>query len=132
MKIDEDDDGDDDESMENFKEVRNKLKNFQESILMLNESLALDIITNVINQSLFSAIEASNTTIDWRNIELGLFELNNYNELLRNNVMNLPKTMINNSQPYYVFNEMLCKVINHSPKVLVNHQLIQLSFLSLS
>ncbi|KAI0461945.1 hypothetical protein LJB42_004550 [Komagataella kurtzmanii] len=131
MKIDEDDDGDDDEAMESFKEVRNKLKNFQESILMLNETLALDIITNVINQSLFSAIEASNITVDWRNIELGLFELNSYNELLRNNVMNLPKTMINNSQPYYVFNEMLCKVINHSPKVLVNHQLIQLSFFEL-
>lgn len=125
MKYDEDDDGEDEEDVESHNEIRAKLKSFQDSVMVLNESLGLEIITNCINESLF--VESK----DWRTIELGLFELTNYSEILRNNVMNLPKTMINASQPYYVFNEMLCKVIENSPTILINHQSIQLLFFEL-
>lgn len=130
MKFDEDDDGIDQDALEAFTEVRKKLKSFQDSILFLTDTAALDVISTCIDRSLFQTLDSS-LPPDWRNIELGLFELTNYSELLRNNVLNLPKTMINNSQPYYVFNEMLCKVIDNAPKILVNHQLIQLLFFEL-
>ncbi|KAG7927711.1 hypothetical protein KL925_002069 [Ogataea polymorpha] len=124
-KFDEEDDGSEEESIEQFQEVRNKLNSFHDSIVILNETLALDVMINCINESLF------NSNSDWRTIELGMYELSHFSEILRNNVMNLPKTMINNSRPYFVFNEMLCKVIDGSTTFLVNHSLIQLLFFEL-
>ncbi|ODV88050.1 hypothetical protein CANARDRAFT_5355 [[Candida] arabinofermentans NRRL YB-2248] len=125
-KYDEEDDGDDDDSIEQFNDVRSKLNSFHDSIIVLDETLALDVLISCINESLF---ESGNG--DWRTIELGLYELTHYSEILRNNVMNLPKTMINNSRPYFVFNEMLCRVINDSTGILVSHPLIQLLFFEL-
>ncbi|ODV96696.1 hypothetical protein PACTADRAFT_1281 [Pachysolen tannophilus NRRL Y-2460] len=125
MKYDEEDDGSDDEDVEAFQEVRNKLKSFQESVMVLNENLGLSVLTNCINESLFGESK------EWRKLELGLFELTNYSEILKNNIMNLPKTMVNASRPYYIFNEMLCKVVENAPKILVHHPLIQLLFFEL-
>ncbi|KAG0682253.1 pre-tRNA nuclear export protein [Pichia californica] len=138
LKFDPDDDGDDDETIEQFNEIRNKLNVFLDSIVLLNETLALDVIINCINKFLFSKINIDNNNNnnkdnedDWRTIELGLYVLTYYSDMLRNNIMNLPKTMINNSRPYFVFNEMLCKVINNSNQILINHPLIQLLFFEL-
>ncbi|KAH3668078.1 hypothetical protein OGAPHI_001832 [Ogataea philodendri] len=124
-RFDEDDDGTEDESIEQFQEVRNKLNSFHDSIVILNETLALEVMITCINESLF------NSNSNWHTIELGMHELSHYSEILRNNVMNLPKTMINNSRPYFVFNEMLCKVIDGSTTFLVSHSLIQLLFFEL-
>jgi exportin-T len=132
LKFDPDDDGDDDETIEQFNEIRNKLKVFLDSIVLLNETLALEVFINCINEFLFSTIDSNkNKEIDWRTIELGLYILTYYSDMLRNNVMNLPKTMINNSRPYFVFNEMLCKVIDNSNIILISHPLIQLLFFEL-
>lgn len=131
LKFDEDDDGDDDDTIEQFNEIRSKLSVFLDSIVLLNETLALEVIINCINEFLFSKIGDAGSQPDWRTIELGLYVLTYYSDMLRNNVMNLPKTMINNSRPYFVFNEMLCKVITSSTQILINHPLIQLSFFEL-
>lgn len=163
LKFDPDDDGDDDDTIEQFNEIRNKLNVFIDSIVLLNETLSLDVLINCINEFLFSKIDPTNNNnntsstvtgtntntnsitnaintnsntgnnadIDWRTIELGLYVLTYYSDMLRNNVMNLPKTMINNSKPYFVFNEMLCKVINNSNVILISHPLIQLLFFEL-
>ena len=135
LKFDEEDDGDDDETIEQFNDIRNKLSVFLDSIVLLNESLALEVLINCINEFLFSNISSSNDSSssisDWRTIELGLYVLTYYSDMLRNNVMNLPKTMINNSRPYFVFNEMLCKIINNSNQILISHPLIQLLFFEL-
>ncbi|TID23227.1 hypothetical protein CANINC_003244 [Pichia inconspicua] len=132
LKFDLDDDGDDDDTIEQFNEIRNKLKVFIDSIVLLNETLALEVIISCINEFLFSNIDSGKTKeTDWRTIELGLYMLTYYSDMLRNNVMNLPKTMINNSRPYFVFNEMLCKIISNSTEILISHPLIQLLFLEL-
>lgn len=132
LKFDPDDDGDDDDTIEQFNEIRNKLKVFIDSIVLLNETLALEVIITCINEFLFSNIDSGKAKeTDWRTIELGLYMLTYYSDMLRNNVMNLPKTMINNSRPYFVFNEMLCKVISNSTEILISHPLIQLLFFEL-
>lgn len=136
LKFDPDDDGDDDETIEQFNEIRSKLNVFLDSIVLLNETLALDVLIGCINEFLFSNISNENGKLsgvekDWRTIELGLYVLTYYSDMLRNNIMNLPKTMINNSRPYFVFNEMLCKVINNSSEILISHPLIQLLFFEL-
>lgn len=136
LKFDPDDDGDDDETIEQFNEIRTKLTVFLDSIVLLNETLTLEVVIGCINEFLFSNISSNgnqteNEEIDWRTIELGLYVLTYYSDMLRNNVMNLPKTMINNSRPYFVFNEMLCKVIDNSNVILISHPLIQLLFFEL-
>lgn len=126
LKFADDQDGDDDDEVEQFAEIRSKLVLFLDSIVVLNETLALDVLISCLDEFLFR-----NTDNDWKMIELGLFVLNYYSDMLRNNIMNLPKTMINNSNPYFVFNEMLCRVINNSQNILISHPLIQLSFFEL-
>lgn len=132
LKFDPDDDGDDDDTIEQFNDIRNKLKVFIDSIVLLNETLALEVVINCINEFLFGNVDGGKgKKTDWRTIELGLYVLTYYSDMLRNNVMNLPKTMINNSRPYFVFNEMLCKVISNSSEILISHPLIQLQFFEL-
>lgn len=123
LKFSDDDDGDDEETVEQFSEVRSKLTVFIDSIVLLDESLALDV--------LISCLEEFFQGKEWRTVELGLFVLNYYSDMLRNNIMNLPRTMINNSRPYFVFNEMLCKIINSSQEILMVHPLIQINFFEL-
>lgn len=132
MRYDQDDDGTDDETIEMFSEVRQKLSSFQDSVVIINEMLSLDVMIESINEFLFQHLNGQDKKpVDWHDIELGLYQLTYYSEMLRNNVMNLPKTMVNASRPYYVFNEMLCKVIDNSTQILLSHPLIQLLFFEL-
>lgn len=131
MRYDDSDDGDDDETIEMFNEVRSKLSSFQDSIVIINDMLSLNVMTGSINEFLFQHMGNSNKQANWRDIELGLYQLNYYSEMLRTNKMNLPKDMLNASRPYYIFNEMLCKVVDNSTEILVSHPLIQLLFFEL-
>ena len=132
MRYDDGDDGDDEESIELFNDVRSKLSSFQDSIIVINDTLSLDVMIESINTFLFHSIDhRDGKPSNWRDIELGLYQLNYYSEMLRNNKMNLPKTMINSSRPYFVFNEMLCKIVDNSTTILVSHPLIQLLFFEL-
>ena len=132
MRYDDSDDGDDEESIELFNDVRSKLASFQDSIVVINDTLSLDVMIESINTFLFHHLDRGDNKIsNWRDIELGLYQLNYYSEMLRNNKMNLPKTMINSSRPYFVFNEMLCKIVDNSTIILVSHPLIQLLFFEL-
>ncbi|CAM9016868.1 unnamed protein product [Wickerhamomyces anomalus] len=63
-------------------------------------------------------------------MELGLFELTNFSDAIRNNVLNLPKYSIQESKPYMIFQEFLVRTIN-SNVVSINHPLIQLNFFEL-
>lgn len=126
LKFSDDQDGDDDDEVEQFNEVRSKLVLFIDSIVVINDSLSLDVLINFLNE-FFS----SSNNNDWKIIELGIFILNYFSDMLKNNIMNLPKTMVNNSRPYFVFNEMLCKVIENSQSILLSHPLIQLEFFEL-
>ncbi|KAK6201622.1 armadillo-type protein [Scheffersomyces amazonensis] len=122
MKYDDSSDGIDDEEDEQFLEIRAKLKTFQDTIAVLKSDLYLEAIPVVINESVFKNVN------DWRRIELGLFELNNFSESLRNNLINLPKNEINNSKPYMIFQEFLIKLINSNIIIEINHPKVQIEF----
>lgn len=133
MKYDEDDDGladeDEDEDAQEFQEIRNKLKVFQDAISAINPDLFVSTITDFINSTLFN----ESTNKDWRSFELGLFELTNFSEILRNNSMKLPKSEINKSQPFLVFQKFLLDLITEKNYLMIkaDHPLIQLTFLDL-
>lgn len=125
MKYDAEDDGDDEDDISDFNEFRSKLKVFQDTIAIIKPDLFVEQITNVIEQSIFA-----NSNQDWRTVELGLFELTNFSDAIRNNVLNLPKYSIQESKPYMIFQEFLVRTIN-SNVVSINHPLIQLNFFEL-
>ncbi|KAL6450446.1 LOS1 Exportin-T [Candida maltosa Xu316] len=129
MKYDDDeDDGiSDDDLQAQFFEFRNKLKNYQDVIAMLEPNLFLETIPVVINQSLFE----NTTKSSWRNLELGLYEMNNFSDCIRNNVFGIPKNEINQSKPYLIFQDFLVKTINSNFILDINHPLIQSNFFEL-
>lgn len=130
MKFDDDDDGTDDESTEQFNEIRLKLKTFQDTIAILKPELFLEAIPIVINESVFANVSDFDK-VNWRNLELGLFELNTFTESLRNNLINLPKQEIGNSKPYVLVQEFLIKLINSDLILKIDHPKIQLGFFEL-
>ncbi|KAG7663317.1 LOS1 [[Candida] subhashii] len=125
MKYDDDDSGLDDDEHEQFMEIRSKLKTFQDTIAVLNPDLYVTAIPIVINESIFNGGGKDN---DWRKLELGLYELSNFSESLRNNLINVPKDSIGESKPYAIFQEYLIKLINSDFITKVNHPKIQLVF----
>lgn len=127
MKFDEEADGEDEDEISDFNEFRSKLKVFQDTIASINTDIYLEHIVNLISQSVF---QTNNNTKDWREIELGLFELTSFSDSLRINAFNLPKNSINGSKPFLIFQELLAKTIN-SNVVQIYHPLIQLSFFEL-
>jgi len=124
MKYDDEDDGDDEDDISEFNEFRAKLKVFQDTIAIIKPDLFLEQITNVIEQSIFTGQD------DWRKVELGLFELTNLSDAIRNNVLNIPKHAIQESKPYIIFQEFLVRTIE-SNVISINHPLIQLLFFEL-
>lgn len=122
MKYDEDDDGFEDD--EQFLDVRQKLKTFQDTIAVLRPAIYLDIVPSVIESSLFG-----NTASSWISVDLALYELSNFADSLKNNLINLPKSEISTSKPYQVVQDLLVKVINNFN--LISHPKNQLGFFEL-
>ncbi|ODV58277.1 Ran GTPase-binding protein LOS1 ASCRUDRAFT_121925 [Ascoidea rubescens DSM 1968] len=121
MKFDDDDDGLDDESIETFNDFRSKIKSFQDSIAQINSDLYFNKITNIIESTLFFNNNPANNTLDnefsniqinWQAIELGLYQLTNLSNSLRNNLLNLPKNSIQDSKPFQTFKNYLINLIN--------------------
>lgn len=128
MKYDNDDDGLDDEDDDgSFDDIRARLKTFQDTIAVLNPELYVEAIPIIINDSIFN----SDAKVDWRKFELGLYELGNYADSLRNNLINVPKGLITQSKPYMIFQEFLVKLIESDYIINVNHPKIQLQFFEL-
>lgn len=128
MKYDEDDDGVlDEDAHAQFLEFRSRLKIFHDSIAVLEPDLYLNAIPIVINESIF---DNSNNT-NWRKIELGLYELNNFSDSIRMNVFQIPKKEIDQSKPYMIFQEFLIKLINADFILKINHPEIQSGFFEL-
>ncbi|RCK65484.1 Exportin-T [Candida viswanathii] len=129
MKYDEDDDGVlDEDAQSQFLDFRSKLKIFHDTIAALEPDLYLNVVPVVINESIF---DGSNSNTNWRKIELGLFELNNFSDTIRMNVFQIPKKEIDQSKPYAIFQEFLIKLINSDFILKINHPEIQSGFFEL-
>lgn len=105
MKYDEEDDGFDED--EQFLDVRQKLKTFQDTIAVLRPAIYLEIVPSLIESSLFT------DPTSWISVDLGLYELSNFADSLKNNLINLPKTEIYTSKPYQVVQDLLVRLINN-------------------
>ncbi|CAK9442068.1 uncharacterized protein LODBEIA_P58390 [Lodderomyces beijingensis] len=114
--------GDDDESERLFAEFRARLKLFQDNIAILAPNLYIEAIPVVINESLFSEDKS------WNKLELGLFELSNFSDSLKMNLINAPKSKLVESAPFKIFQEFLVKLIESSIVLEVNNPHIQASF----
>lgn len=126
MKFDEDDDGF--EVDEQFNEFRQKLKTFQDTIAVLAPNLYLETLPLIINQSIFEKLSSNNQENVWISVELGLYELSNFGDSLKNNLINVPKQDIYNSKPYQLFQDFLVRLIDSSSKILTIHPKVQLSY----
>ena len=87
MKYESDSDGFDDD--DEFMDIRQKLKTFQDTIAGLNPSLYLDVVPLMIESSIFGS--ASSEGQVWNVVELGLYELSNFADSLKNNLNKPPK-----------------------------------------
>lgn len=110
---------------EQFAEVRQKLKTFQDTIAMLSPPVYLEIIPTVIESSIFGSTQDDS----WVSVELGLYELSNFADSLKNNLINVPKSEISTSKPYQAVQDVLVKIINNFH--LINHPKNQLAFFEL-
>lgn len=123
MKFDDESfDVEDDEAIEEFKEFRIKLKYFQDSIAGLLPELYVNTIPVIINESLFD----ENNNSDWNNFELGLFQLINFHDSIKNNLINQPKNDISSSKPMELISNFFIKLIN-LPINKFNHEFNQLN-----
>lgn len=126
MKYDDDTFGVEDD--EQFDEIRQKLKTFQDTIAGIHPAMYLEIVPAIISQSIFSALSLPGLS-EWVSIELGLYELGNFADSLKNNLINLPKSEILTSKPYQSVQDFLIKIIDNFQ--LINHPKNQLAFFEL-
>lgn len=125
MKYDADSDGfDTSDDDDQFAEMRAKLKFFQDTIAALNPVLYTEMMPRIISRSIFE-----NELGPWVQVELGLYELSNFADSLKNNLINVPKTEISTSRPYQMVQDFLVKIINNFH--LINHPKNQLAFFEL-
>ena len=126
MRFDDDDDGVlDEDTQAQFLDFRAKLKSFQDTIALLEPQLYLEAIPVIINESIF---ETNVDDVNWRKVELGLYQLNGFSDSIRNNVFQISRNEINQSKPYLIFQEFLIKLINSDLIMKINHPMIQSNF----
>ena len=125
MKFDGDDDGLDDDSAAQFEEIRAKTKTFQDTIAILVPNLYLDLVPAVISESLFS------NKPDWQTSELGLYQLSNFADGVRNNLVGVPKKELTTLKAFAVLRELFIQLIDSSVVLSLGHPRVQLLFFEL-
>ncbi|KAK9355575.1 armadillo-type protein [Lipomyces doorenjongii] len=112
-----------DDSESEFLEVRGRLRLFQDAVAAIDENLFMDSISSVVINSL------NGEKRDWRDIELGLFELGAYSDGLRNAAA-LPTKGQGSSKAMEILNDMLLKMTN-SNVLSIGHPSINLHYMEL-
>lgn len=125
MKYDEDTpwDAGEDESEQEFLEIRFKLKLLQDQIASIDVDLYTDEIVSVVNMSFDPAAVTS-----WRDVELGLFELTAFSDSLKNGAVTLTKGV--ETRTSRAMSDLFFKMIN-SNVVEMNHPSVQLYYIEL-
>lgn len=130
MRIDEDSDEDSQDDIEEFTEtIRSKLKTFQESICVINPQLFLENISNMIQGIL--TVTTSGNNINWRDLELALWQINNLCETIRNNLFGLPKNEIISSPPATLMFKFMNILLNSNSIFQIDNSYIQIAFFEL-
>ncbi|KAK9238514.1 armadillo-type protein [Lipomyces kononenkoae] len=112
-----------DDSENDFLEVRGRLRLFQDAVAGIDENLFMDSLSSVVINSL------NDEKRDWRDIELGLFELGAYSDGLRNAAA-LPTKGQGSPKAVEILNTMLLKMTN-SNVLSIGHPSINLHYMEL-
>ncbi|KAK9475508.1 armadillo-type protein [Dipodascopsis tothii] len=112
-----------DDSENDFIELRGKLRLFQDAVAHIDVNLFIESVATVVLTAL------SSESRDWRDIELGLYELGAYSDGLKN-ASALPVKGQQNVHAIERLNEMLLKM-STSKIISFNHPSIQLHFMEL-
>lgn len=124
MRIDDSSDEDsEDEIDEFFDTIRSKLKVFQDSIAMINPALYLQNISNHIQECL--------SKVDWRDLELGIFQMHNLSESIRNNLFGLGKQEIATSEAAVVMVRFMSILLQNSSVFQMESPYVQVLFFEL-
>lgn len=131
MRIDEDcDDDDSQDEIEEFNDtIRSKLKTFQDSICVINPQLFLENISNMI-QSLLTAT-TSGSNVNWRDLELALWQMNNLCETIRNNLFGLPKQEIISSPSATLMFKFMNSLLNSNSIFQIDISYVEIAFFEL-
>lgn len=89
-----------------FCELRQRLKNLQDMCASIDNQLFLDDVCPVISQAL-----SLPPTADWRDIELGMFELQTLSEAMRSGALSTVKTGQNESPATQAFNNLFFQMV---------------------
>lgn len=89
-----------------FCELRQRLKNLQDMCASIDNQLFLDDVCPLVSQAL-----ALPPTADWRDIELGLFELQTVSEAMRSSALSTVKTGQNDSPATVAFNNLFFQMV---------------------
>ncbi|KAK9320992.1 armadillo-type protein [Lipomyces orientalis] len=111
------------DSENEFLEVRGRLRLFQDAVAAIDENLFMDTISSVVINSL------NGEKRDWRDVELGLFELGAYGDGLRNAAA-LPTKGQGSSKAMEVLNDMLLRLTS-SNVLSIGHPSINLHYMEL-
>ena len=115
---------------ENF---RSKIKNFQDSVAVINPEIYLNHMVEIVSQNgmLFNR---DNTTIEeWRIEELFIYQLHNYAESIRNNLFGIQKNAVIESKPFLLMCEFMKNKFLKNESILkyVANPWIQISYFEL-
>ncbi len=125
MKYDNDSNGNsNNEEDSEFLEFRMKLRVLQDMIANIDSDLFIDKISIIISDSLDNI-----NNNDWREIELGLYELSLFGESVKNGSINSIKGIENKGLK--VNEQLFIKMINSNILNFNNHPIIQLLFMEL-
>lgn len=125
MKFDEEDDGLDDDAAAEFEEVRARLKTFQDTIAVLAPELYLELVPAIVSESLFGPSPS------WHTVELGLYQLANYADGVRNNLVGVPKKEMTTLKPFQVLHELFVRLLDAPVVLALGHPRVQLLFFEL-
>ncbi|CDO52609.1 similar to Saccharomyces cerevisiae YKL205W LOS1 Nuclear pore protein involved in nuclear export of pre-tRNA and in re-export of mature tRNAs after their retrograde import from the cytoplasm [Geotrichum candidum] len=114
---------DDDWEDEDFLELRGKLKLLQDQIASIDSDLYIDDIIAIVTNSFDPAAVTS-----WKDVELGLFELEAYSDSLKNGAINVIKGV--ETRPTQTLSSLFFKMIE-SNVVAMDHPSIQLHYIEL-
>ncbi|CCH59037.1 hypothetical protein TBLA_0B01940 [Henningerozyma blattae CBS 6284] len=108
--------------------IRSKLKVIQDNIVLINPNLYLENISNNISSALMNL---NSNTLNWRDIELAIYQMHNLCESIKNNLFGLNKSDIYHSEPWNRMSKFLLMLMDNTVIFQINNQYIQILFFEL-
>lgn len=127
MRIDDSQSEDSNDAIEEFNDtIRSKIKTFQDVIAVINPTLYFENISNIINNCL-----TNTTNINWRDLELTIYQMHNLAESIKNNLFGINKQEIAQSHPYQMMTKFMSLLLQNYSIFQIDNQYVQILFFEL-